>query len=104
LLWRVLVGVLLLIRILVGPILARVLKLVANLAASILKLPDAFAKAPRQLRNFIGPKENENDDHNQNQFGAADITQKKQGRSHNKEKLKAEKQKAGQHALRQPGH
>jgi hypothetical protein len=93
LLRRVLVGVLLLVWVLIGPVLAGILKLIANLAAGILKLPDALAQAPRQLRNFISTKENENDDHNQNQFGAADIAKKKQGRSHIKKKLKAEKQR-----------
>ena len=54
--------------------LAGLLELFTDFGAGILKLAEALAQAPRQLRNFISTEENEDDDHYQHELGAADVT------------------------------
>ena len=67
------VGVGLLVGLVGSSGLAGLLKLAADFGAGILELADALAEAARQLRNFIGPEENQDDDHDEHELRAAYI-------------------------------
>ena len=51
-------------------------KLFADFGTGIFELADALAQAPRQLGDFVGPEKNQDDDHNQHDFAAAEVAQK----------------------------